>query len=485
MGMGISSIGRSLRASAAVLLAMGGLSACALQEYQAQPLDPHLVVTQFEARRLDDPGLRSFMESHGSAATLSSGKWGLSELSLLAFYYNPKIAVARAEWEVQRAGEITAGQYINPSLDFNMEHHSDKGAAPPAPWTLELLFGITLEFPGKREARIDQAEALSQAARLGIAEQAWQVRAFLRQRFVDLYGAISTHELNAVELEILEDNVTLLEKHHKAGEAGRFETSAARLRRHQAKLALDEALGNIATMRAALAAALGLPVETVDGITLDFAALGLRPPSSLDGAGLRQAALFNRLDLRRGLAEYEASEASLRGEIKNQYPDFNLSPGHIWDQGDLVWNLGVVFLLPFLNVNEGPIAEARANRELEATRFTALQAQVLGDLSQARADYVGVYRSLMTAKSLLQEQEDQVKGMEKQFALGIADRLSLDNARLELVAVQRAYFHAQMKVYSAFGRLEDAVQRPLDESALIPDLAGKELPDPNMPQDDK
>jgi len=484
MGAKISSSGRSDRAFA-VLLIVWGLSACAMQEYEAQPLDPQLVVSKFEARRLDDPGLRAFMESHGSAATLSSRKWGLPELSLLAFYYNPKIAVAHAEWEVQRAGEITAGQYSNPSLDFNVEHHSDKGDAPPAPWTLELLFGITLEFPGKREARIDQARALSEAARLGIAEQAWQVRASLRQRFVDLYEAIATHKLTEAELAILEDNVVLLEKHYKAGQASRFETSAARLRRHQAKLALDEALGNIATSRAALAGALGLPVEIVDGMILDFTALGLRPPSALDGAGLRQVALFNRLDLRKGLAEYEASEASLRGEIKNQYPDFNLSPGHIWDQGDLVWNLGVVFLLPFLNVNEGPIAEARAYRELEAVRFTALQTQVLGDLSQARADYTGVFRSLVTAENLLREQEDQVEGMEKQFALGIVDRLSLDNARLELVAVRRAYFQAQMKVYRAFGRLEDAVQRPLDESAPLSNLADEMLPDSDMLQDGK
>jgi len=479
MGVKISSLGRSGRAFA-VLLTIGGLSACAMQEYEAQPLDPQLVVSKFEARRLDDPGLRAFMENRGSGGVPSGEKWGLPELSLLAFYYNPQIVVARAEWEVQRAGEITAGQYENPSLDFNVERHSDKGAAPPAPWTLDLLFGITLEFPGKREARIDQAQALSKAARLGIAEQAWQVRSTLHQRFIDLYEALSTHELLKAELAILDDNVALLEKHYKAGQASRFETSAARLRRHQAKLALDEALGKIATSRAALAGALGLPVEIVDGMILDFTALGLRPPSDLDGAGLRQMALFNRLDLRKGLAEYEASEASLRGEIKNQYPDFNLSPGHIWDQGDLVWNLGVVFLLPFLNVNEGPIAEARASRELEAARFTALQTDVLGDLSLARVDYAGVFRSLVTAESLLREQEEQVEGMEKQFDLGIVDRLSLDNARLELIAVRQAYFQTQMKVYRAFGRLEDAVQRPLDEKAPLSSPV-----DEMMPQDDQ
>ncbi|MBT4770640.1 MAG: TolC family protein [Rhodospirillaceae bacterium] len=485
MGVKISSLGRSGRAFAVLFLAVWGLSACALQEYEAQPLDPQRIITEFEARHLDDPGLHAFMERHGSSAVLPGGKWGLSELSLAAFYFNPRIAVARAEWKVQQAGEITAGQYNNPNVDLDTEYHKDDGYGPLPAWALGITFDISLEFPGKREARIDQAVALSKVARLGIAEQGWQVRTSLRQRFVDLYEAIATHRLTEAELEILEANVALLEKHHKAGQAGRFETSAARLRRHQAKLALDEALGNITTSRVALAGALGLPLEIVDGMALDFAALGLRPPSSLNRTDLRQMALFNRLDLRKGLAEYAVSEAALRREIKNQYPDLILSPGYLWDQGDLVWNIGVAFLFPFLNVNEGPIAEARASRELEAARFTALQTDVLGELSLARAGYAGVYRSLMTAESLLREQKEQVENMDNQFTLGIVDRLSLDNARIELIAVQRAYLNAQIKVYRAFGRLEDTIQKPLDESASLPDPTDEIMSDPAILQDSK
>ena len=110
---------------------------------------------------------------------------------------------------------------------------------------------------------------------------------------------------------------------------------------------------------------------------------------------------------------------------------------------------------------------------------------MLGELSLARAGYAGVYRSLMTAESLLREQKEQVENMDNQFTLGIVDRLSLDNARIELIAVQRAYLNAQIKVYRAFGRLEDTIQKPLDESASLPDPTDEIMSDPAILQDSK
>ena len=76
-------------------------------------------------------------------------------------------------------------------------------------------------------------------------------------------------------------------------------------------------------------------------------------------------ALLNRLDIREALARYQAAEARLRLEVARQYPDITLSPGFLWDQGDLVWSVGAAILAPLFDINQGPIGEAEAARVLE------------------------------------------------------------------------------------------------------------------------
>ena len=77
------------------------------------------------------------------------------------------------------------------------------------------------------------------------------------------------------------------------------------------------------------------------------------------------------------LADFAASQATLRLEIAKQYPDVRLSPGYQYDQGDNKWSLGLSVDLPVLNRNQGPIAEAKARRSEAAARFNAVQAKAL------------------------------------------------------------------------------------------------------------
>lgn len=409
------------------------------------------------------------MARHGwPAENWPLSTWNLDSLTLLAIYYHPDLGVARAELAVRRAGKLTAGQIKNPVFALEPEHHSERTENSASPWTWGFLFNIPLELPGKRAARIDEAEAFSEAARLDIANTAWEVRSRLRERFVDSFEARQTADLLRRELALAGENVALLEARRKIGEAGRFETSAARLRRHQARLELDAAVARIETTRATLAEAVGMPFETIRRIEVDYAVLKVVPPQTLPLETVQRAALINRLDVRKALALYDASEAALRMEVAKQYPDLTLSPGALWDQGDVIWRLGAAAMLPVFHLNEGPIAEARARRELEAARFTALQARVLADLSRTREDYRGRFQAVQTAEELLAEQQDQFERLERQFSIGLTDRLNLLVAELEMTAVGKARLKALIDLYRAFGRIEDAVQRPMNGIAAPP-----------------
>lgn len=459
----------TIRRVAAVLMALPILG-CAAQMYRPQPLEPARIATELGARRSDDPGLRAFMERHGyPVSTWPPAQWDLAALTLMAVYFHPDMEVARANLEVQRAGEITAGQRPNPRGGPLLEHHTGKGNVD-SPWSIGLGLDIPIELGDKRAARIARAEQMSEAARLSIGETAWRVRSRLRQRFVAVYAAKAEAALLKRELAVREQEVAMLERRAKAGEANPSEVTLARLRLQSARLAVDGADGTIRAARAALAEALGLPFERAETLALGFDKLDSGELAPIPAEAVQRAALQNRLDLRQGEARYAAAEAALREEIAKQYPDLNLSPGLLWDQGDWVNSLGALVLLPVLNRNEGPIAEAEARRKLEAARFTSLEAGVFAELASARVRFEAALKAWNTAKGLVAQETGRIEDVRKLIAFGEADRLSLIEAQIELVAAQRAELKAKIDAFQAWGGVEDAVQRPLDPNDLPADL---------------
>src|SRR5580658_7242289 len=92
-----------------LLCGIAVVAGCA--HFQPQPVSPEKTAAQFDARRLDDPGLRTFIatNSGGAPPGWPLEKWDLNSLMLAAFYFHPDLAVARAQWRVAEAGVETAG----------------------------------------------------------------------------------------------------------------------------------------------------------------------------------------------------------------------------------------------------------------------------------------------------------------------------------------------------------------------------------------
>ena len=122
--------------------------------------------------------------------------------------------------------------------------------------------------------------------------------------------------------------------------------------------------------------------------------------------------------------------------------------------------LGFSLELPILNQNQGPIAEAKARRELAAAQFTALQAKVIGEIDRAVAGYRAAVGELTTGDSLLAAEQRQEQSVRAQQRAGAADRLDWLSARLELDTATLDHLDGQARFQSALGALEDALQRP-------------------------
>ncbi len=437
--------------------------------YHPKPIVPTQVESDFKGRTLSDPGLRSYVEA---SLRVKPREWppralDLGTLTLAAFYYHPDLDIARARVGVVEAGVKTAASRPNPIVGMG-PGYEDLLASP---FLFRFTFDLPIETAGKRGYRIAKAQRLTDAARLALAETAWQVRSRLRAALLGYL--LSGRELNLLKDEETRqsDAVNLVQKRLLVGQSSRSAVDLVRLNLSETVLAIRSAESRVARDRVILAGALGLPISALDGFTFVWPGLESPPGEEvISRGGLQRAGLLNRLDVRRSLAEYAAADAAVQLEVAKQYPNLHLGPGYAFDDGSNKFTFVPAITLPVFNRNQGPIAQAEARRKEAATRFLALQARVINDTDKALAEYHAALKEVSDADATLAIQEARANATRQALDAGELDRLTLVDARLQALAAQGLRLHALGKAQQALGELEDAVQRPLAQEASLPDV---------------
>jgi outer membrane protein TolC len=440
-----------------LIIALGLLAGCAT--YHPKPISPEKTANDFDARSLANTNLLAFLKTNGF-----SGSWNLQSLTCVAFYYQPALAEARAQWAATAAGKITAAERPNPNVGFTPTR--DTTTTPP--WIYGVTWDIPIETMGKRGKRIAQATNLTEAAKWGFISAAWQTRSHVRATLLTLYAARENESLLAQQETAQSNIVRLLEGQLTVGSVSSFEVTQARVALENTQLARQDAIGQFNQARVQLAAALGLPLHALDGAEFSFGDFK-NFPGDLAAPEIRRAAILNRADVRSALASYAASQSALQLEIAKQYPDLHLGPGYELDQTDNKWSLGVSLDLPVLNHNQGGVAEAKANRATAAAHFLTVQTTAISEIDSALAGYDAALKKSATAKYLLDDLQKQLNSVRAQAQLGEADALTLANAEAEFTTGAQNQLDAMVKAQTALGDLEDAVENPL---TLSPDAIG-------------
>ncbi len=458
---------RRFGACALLASALGAQGGC--RHFEPAPISAAESARALEARSLEDPGLRAWLEktSPGRTSRWPLARWDLAALTLAALYFHPRLDVARAEWQVAEAGVHTAGARPNPSLSVTPQYVANAAAGSPA-WIAMSALDWPIETAGKRGRRIEGAEHLATAARRSLDAVAWQVRADLRARLLDFAAARARVDHLSRERSAQREVAALLEQRVQAGAASIAEVAPARVGALQSASDLAAAQRQEQESRSRLAEAVGVTAHALEGVEIDFPLdalpAGREPPTE----ELRRRALLERPDLLAALAEYEARESALRLEIARQYPDLRIGPGYEYDQGLNKWAVvGVTLELPVLDRNEGPIGEAEARRSESAAHFLALQAQVIAELDRALAERDAAREELARSETLLAAERERMRMLEQALAAGATDRLVVETAQAELARAERIHVDAQVLVQRAQGDLEAAVQPPLGLAVLL------------------
>lgn len=441
------------------------LLSAACVRYVPQPLLPEGAADRFQARSLDDEGLRRHLETAFGPrlAAWPPQSWNLETLTHAAFYFHPDLDTARARWGVARAQVLTAGGRPSPGLSITPAYTV---GADRAPWYTQFGFDLTFETAGKRESRTETAAQRAEAERAGVALTAWAIYGGLRDALAGFQFATSTFALLRDEEEIRTEYVSLLDTQVSVGELARPVLDGARVDLQRTQLAVAGAQATIADARRDLARRMGVPASAIADRPID-AAFGepLRIEPSF-ASNIVAVALLDRIELRQMLAEYAAAEASLRLAIAQQVPDIGLGPVFRWAVDQQRWSLGTG--LNPLSRQKGPIAEAAARREETAARFYARQADVAASAEAALGTYQAAIAEYDRATLLLESVEARAADIQTLFDLRDVDAVALVGSRLEVLLARRAQLDALSRVHRTLGTLEDAVHRPLTFPGGLP-----------------
>jgi outer membrane protein TolC len=448
-----------------------GLLGCT--RYVPRPLQPENRAEVFRARRLDDSALVAWVSRF--AGSPSAQAWSDRQLAVAGLRLRSELARARADWVTAQAGERAAGARPQPGLQGDVER-AVSGSEGASPWVVSLAAMHTVELGGKRGARLLQARARTTVAESDLRLAAWRIAQQVRAAAASAAAAQAEADELGGEVEVLQQ-VREVERARFA-EAVLSGSELARTDAELQQLQADRSVarGAARVARADLAAAVGLPAQALDGMAIvlpgdsSCARENDQPIDSLESRALRR-----RAEVGRALGEYAVAEAELRGQVARQYPDLELGPGFIWDQGVHRWILAVALpaLLGFRN--RGAIHQAEASREAAAARVTEAQDSVLAQVEAAVQGCLGATEQIGTADSVVVATTRGLELARAAYQRGETSRLEPAQAELALARARRLARQASRRGFAAALALQAATGEWWG-------VADESWPDPRMDQ---
>jgi outer membrane protein TolC len=442
--------------------------------YHPRPLSVQQIATTFAERKLDDPGLREFIDARlpTRAGQWPRKSWDRADLLLAVLYFNDAVSEGRATVELVAAGRGTARERPNPTIallteyanegDQLTQYASQHGGAPL--WLWGLTPDIPLDAGTKRAARIAVADLRASQARYDFMEVIWKERAALRRALVDV---LMTEREVALLERVRTDRQAQLEMARNRLEAGA--ATHGDLDRLVADAIADEqrlhdARRRVSAARSSLASTLGVPVAALDSVSLSWD--GIDAPQDVNRALLtrwREEALLARSDVHSAVVAYSVAEEELRLEVAKQYPVVHIGPAYTWDHGVHRLQFNLSLELPILNQHRGPITEAEARREQSGARLEATVAKAYQETDEAIRQWQLALERVADARGPVYENASHLfNATERGFEAGNNDRTELVAARVARSLAELQILDAVRTAQEALAVLEDALRRPLE-----------------------
>lgn len=450
------------------------LLGCHHLPYFAKPIDVEQSTIKLAQKNLDNPDFKAFLIKRGMRMeAIPFQSWDVESLHATALFFHADLAVAKekialAEYSIQMAGQKPA---IGVSGAIG---RSDRANGDINPMSYTLQIDIPFETTSKRAIKIEEAEHLAEVARMDAAEIAWNLRHQIQLDWIAYQEQQRNLQLLQRELDSYNQLINMLQKRVTLGLGSNTELSQYQLMYQKSQIQLRNTSTKSEFLVAKLAADVGLSVAEFKRIPIVITDTtdntDLNQPVSLSIEALQSEALINRVDIRRALARYAASESKLKLEVAKQIPDISLSPGYAYEFGDRVWSLGFATLLNLLQQQPKFIREAEQLRAVEGAQFEAVQASAIAQINASWTQYGAAKVAHENAKEMLKANLAHVQKIKKQFNAGLVDRVALTQSQLSLHLAEQDVSSTAFELKRQYAQLENVVQRPLNNSTNMTQL---------------
>lgn len=328
----------------------------------------------------------------------------ISDAVSIFLQQNLQLVAARYDIDMVDAEKLTAKLRPNPEVGVGF-------ADIPLTTGINLIkpqkfsYGIsqTLELGGKRQKRIDAANADSELARAGFQIVAWQLTSDVKRKFYAALLAESLLDLAKENQKTFADIVTHTTDIFKAGEISGLDLQRLEIE----KFKFDTDLAN--SERDYELALRDLRV-TLGG---DYRAMDIQVAGAIDyfqsydfsPSDLRDKALAARPDLKAAQVSERAANAFIRLQDAQRIPDITVGAGI--DQipaGGSTYNIGFSIPIPLSNRNQTERAKALIQKQKAQNDQQFIANQVLSDVDKALVAFeiqkrrVGLYRTGVLTK---------------------------------------------------------------------------------------
>jgi len=446
-----------------------GCSACV--RYEPRPLDPARHPAEVRSRDLTDSALLAGVARY--AGRPEGARWTDRQLAVAALRLRADLRRLRAEWRAAQAAVRTAGERPRPGIQGDLERRVG-GRDEGRPWVVAVAGLFALELGGKRGARLQAARAGVTLAESRLLAAAWGAATGTRIAAVGLAQATGEVEDARQEVRLLEGLHGLERARYAEAALGAAEVARTSTEIQNARLSLAEAEHAVLAARAALAAALAVPVLAVEAV--DPATTTPAGCTSLDSIGVDSfvaAALGRRHEVSLALGDYALAESQLRLQVARQYPDLELGPGFVWDQGVHRWTLALALPALLGSRNRGAIGEAEAAREVAEIKVAEVQDSVFADLESVVQRCRGASLELAATDSVVAAATRLVERDRAAYRRGETSRLEPARTELQLLRARHARRRAERRLALASLELERAAGGPSFQ-------ASGEWPDPRQ-----
>lgn len=385
---------------------------------------------------------------------------------------NAELAAVRLDIERGRARLQQAALRPNPTVDFGQTTGRLTGSAGER--ETSIGFALPLELGGKRQRRIDLAQAELDAAEAEIGDRERRLTVEVRSAYAEAMAAIREIEIieNLNNLDV--QTVRIVEARVNEGESAPLESNLLRVEVERLKARRSLVEGRLEAAMLRLKNLAGIQASDPLRLRDDLADPVLPDPLTSVEAAV-DVALRTRPDLRLARLTEEVAQAGLRLARAQATPDvtafskytmnrsiFDNTPVGVLRDSDRLLSFGVSISIPVFNRNQGAKAEAEAAILQTRRRREFVETMVRSEVASAYARYHAAQAAIDTLREgVLAKSQQNIKAVRGAYEVGAFRITDLLVEQRRYVDSQREFIEAMAERYRALADLQAAMGAPV------------------------